>query len=770
MIKVCMFPRLEFDAEPTMGIERVELEIMARLRDKFLWTKEYSEADVILSNAGSFHSGLKEGQISPVRADQGFIAVVHGLYPTGDYAMGGGDYLVNRAIIQDVAISDNVIVPSAWVGLPLERDMFITPHVIHWGVNWQDWQHQEQPRGYALWNKNRVDQVCDPVPFHAAAALLPHLQFVRTPGELNPNFPLPKLPNLAILPNEAKPHLTMRRIIQQAGVYVATTKETGDIGSREALAAGVPVVAFGQGAVLDFLQHGVNGYIAEPGNIKDLANGIEYCLKHRAILGANAQELAKGYSWDVAAEQFKAVIEATYEAKQVELANPLISVVIPCHNYDQYVGTAIESVLSQESRYSFEVVVVDDASTDTSRAVIQAALAERPCGRLLENNVNQGVAKTRNLGLLAARGKFVLCLDADDQLLPGALQTLASALLKNPHLGIAYGGIEVVDTNGKPLPTNWLTLPFDYERQANGTFNQVPTCCMYRRKDALRIGGYRTTMQPAEDADLWTRLVTFTGKTARRVTPHNTFRYLAHAGSLSQVIRRNPHQERGLPAWAGVNRGIGAPANKGLISNPVKAYENPLVCVTIVGNGDKQATVDSLYEQTFWQWAIDTPAPYVLEWQAGQVYPPDILQQLWTKRELAMASKFCCGNVRPRKGTPMSQADFVLVEWLTSTNGSKILSFTKKRDINGKAVGYSSDFTVGITKSLVHKDDVQEGIKRGLWKLATVASEPSAHVFIPSFPPPPEPPVLLAELLEEIIAEPVPTPEPVAPKQTRKRK
>lgn len=769
MIKVSMLPRREFHDQPMMGVERVGLELMRRLQGDFEWCDDYIHADIVISHAGSFHGGLKEGQISPIRADQGFIAVVHGLYPTGDYAMGGGDYLANRAIIQDVAIADNVIVPSRWVGLPLERDMFIKPHVIHWGVNWQDWQHHEPNQGYALWNKNRVDQVCDPAAFHAVAALLPQIQFVRTPGELDDKHPLPKSPNLTILPLEAKKHLTMRQLVQQAGVYIATTKETGDIGSREALASGVPVCAFGQGAVLDFVQHGVNGYVVEPGNIEDLAQGIQYCLKHRAILGANARELAKGYSWNKAASQLKAIIKATYEAKQIELGNPLISVVIPCHNYSQYVAKAIDSVVNQECRYSFEVVVVDDASTDTSRAVIEAALADRPCGRLVCNEVNQGVAKTRNRGLAEARGKFALCLDADDQLLPGALQALAPALLKNPHLGIAYGGIEVVNTEGLQMKTNWLTLPFDYERQANGSFNQVPTCCMYRRADALRIGGYRTAMQPAEDADLWTRLTTFTHKTAKRVTPHNVFRYLMHGGSLSNTLRRNPHAERGLPAWAGVNRGIGAPPSKGLLSNPVRAYENPLICVTLVGEGDTQITMDSLHEQTFWQWGVNVPAPYQVEWQRGIAYPPTALQELWAKRELIM-TEFCCGSVKPRKGTPMSQADFVQVEWLQNMGGSKIWSFTKKRDINGKPVGYSSDFAAGITKSLVHKDDVQIGVDRGYWKLVPVSTQPAAQVFVPSFPPPPEPPGLIMNEeipVKKIISEVI---EPPIPKKVGRRK
>lgn len=87
MIKVAMLPRRQFNEQPMMGVERVGLELMKRLQGAFEWLDDYTQADVIISHAGSFHGGLLDNQISPVRADQGFVAVVHGLYPTNDYAM-----------------------------------------------------------------------------------------------------------------------------------------------------------------------------------------------------------------------------------------------------------------------------------------------------------------------------------------------------------------------------------------------------------------------------------------------------------------------------------------------------------------------------------------------------------------------------------------------------------------------------------------------------------------------------------------------------------
>ena len=99
---------------------------------------------------------------------------------------------------------------------------------------------------------------------------------------------------------------------------------------------------------------------------------------------------------------------------------PVISVVIPLYNKEPIIERTINSVLSQSSFNDFEVIVVDDGSTDGSAAVVERFNDERI--RLICQK-NGGPSKARNTGVEHARGEWIIFLDADDELLPDALQT-----------------------------------------------------------------------------------------------------------------------------------------------------------------------------------------------------------------------------------------------------------------------------------------------------------------------------------------------------------
>ena len=115
---------------------------------------------------------------------------------------------------------------------------------------------------------------------------------------------------------------------------------------------------------------------------------------------------------------------------------PLLSVVIPCYNRERLVGRAISSCLGQ-SLPGLEVVVVDDASTDQSAQVV-AGLAD-PRLRLVQHRANRGVCPARNTGADHASGEWLVMLDSDDELLPGALAMIAEQVrLAPPDVGCVY--------------------------------------------------------------------------------------------------------------------------------------------------------------------------------------------------------------------------------------------------------------------------------------------------------------------------------------------
>ncbi|WP_309067620.1 glycosyltransferase family 2 protein [Microbacterium sp.] len=133
-----------------------------------------------------------------------------------------------------------------------------------------------------------------------------------------------------------------------------------------------------------------------------------------------------------------AALEAVRLAPEPPLREATVSVVIPCFNYARYVEQAVHSALSQGG-VAVEVIVVDDASTDDSLAVIRRLAAQDQRVRVLANEVNRGPVATFNRGLAAATGEYLVRLDADDLLTPGALQRAAAVLQNLPEVGLVYG-------------------------------------------------------------------------------------------------------------------------------------------------------------------------------------------------------------------------------------------------------------------------------------------------------------------------------------------
>jgi CDP-glycerol glycerophosphotransferase len=103
---------------------------------------------------------------------------------------------------------------------------------------------------------------------------------------------------------------------------------------------------------------------------------------------------------------------------------PFFSIVIPVYDREGLIGRAIDSVLSQDFR-DFEIVVADDASRDRTREVVRERAARDPRVRLVAHRVNRGVCPARNTGVDAALAPWVIFLDSDDELAPGALALMA---------------------------------------------------------------------------------------------------------------------------------------------------------------------------------------------------------------------------------------------------------------------------------------------------------------------------------------------------------
>ena len=183
--------------------------------------------------------------------------------------------------------------------------------------------------------------------------------------------------------------------------------------------------------------------------------------------------------------------------------DPLVSIIIPNYNHAQYVGDAIWSVLTQEYR-NFEIIVVDDGSTDNSREVI-AQFGDKV---QYIHQKNAGLSAARNTGIKASKGVLIGVLDADDMYESIFLSTLVVTLQENPDADGVYCGYQFVDHKNNLLP-QIEARPVDhdklYDALLDGNFF-VPESIFLRRYVYDNVGLFDETLRACEDWDVWLRV------------------------------------------------------------------------------------------------------------------------------------------------------------------------------------------------------------------------------------------------------------------------
>lgn len=126
----------------------------------------------------------------------------------------------------------------------------------------------------------------------------------------------------------------------------------------------------------------------------------------------------------------------------------LISIIIPIYNADRYLGRCLDSILSQSYK-DIEIILIDDGSTDMSRLICEKYARKEPRIKIFFNE-NQGPGPARNCGLEMARGEYLFFVDADDELLPGALEENYKIAVQNKIDLIIFSYIKIVYKNKKP--------------------------------------------------------------------------------------------------------------------------------------------------------------------------------------------------------------------------------------------------------------------------------------------------------------------------------
>ena len=192
-------------------------------------------------------------------------------------------------------------------------------------------------------------------------------------------------------------------------------------------------------------------------------------------------------------------------------SQPLLSYIVLSYNYQDYIGQTIESIQAQGVS-DFEIVVVDDCSSDGSRDVVRAIDDSRI--RLMVNERNLGGAGAYNRAVDAARGTWLVNLDADDWINPGKAEAQLELAAANPSLDVIGTFVAFVDPKGEPhRESAALESVVNRQRDLNLVDAWIgcnPLCrssTMVRRSAHLRVGLDDPDMVRAPDYELWTRFL-----------------------------------------------------------------------------------------------------------------------------------------------------------------------------------------------------------------------------------------------------------------------
>jgi glycosyltransferase involved in cell wall biosynthesis len=215
---------------------------------------------------------------------------------------------------------------------------------------------------------------------------------------------------------------------------------------------------------------------------------------------------------------------ATHTPQAFPLARPAVSIIMPAYNVEPFVGGAIESVRSQTFS-DFELVVVDDGSTDGTAAAVERHAQEDGRIRLLRQ-ANRGLSAARNVALQHSRGAHFAILDSDDAWTPSFLGAQIDILERRPDVDIVTTNAWFVggSSSGRTAGPQPDPRPDPDLRNLLHDETSVFVMCVFRRRVYEAIGGFDEAFRSNEDYDFWIRAAIAGFRFARNDTPAAYYR------------------------------------------------------------------------------------------------------------------------------------------------------------------------------------------------------------------------------------------------------
>ncbi|MEQ8476377.1 glycosyltransferase [Fulvivirga sp.] len=207
------------------------------------------------------------------------------------------------------------------------------------------------------------------------------------------------------------------------------------------------------------------------------------------------------------------------------MKSPLITIYITNYNYEQFLRQSIESVLKQ-SLQDFDLLIIDDGSTDGSKAIIEEYRENNKVSIIYQQN--KGLNITNNVAMRMANGKYIMRLDADDFLEPTALEVMSAVLEADEELGLVFPDYYYVDIDGNKTGEekghNFEKEVSLYDQPAHGA------CTMVRLEFLRDLGGYNESFTCQDGYDLWIKFIMH-----HKVTnvSQSLFSYRRHGNNLT---------------------------------------------------------------------------------------------------------------------------------------------------------------------------------------------------------------------------------------------
>ena len=207
--------------------------------------------------------------------------------------------------------------------------------------------------------------------------------------------------------------------------------------------------------------------------------------------------------------------------------SPKVSVVLPTYNQARYLPQALDSVF-QQTFQDFELIVVNDGSTDTTGAIL--ADYQLKYDFILICQENKGLPIALNEGFQRARGVYLTWTSSDNIMMPNMLEVLSRALDEHAEAGLVYADWYVIDESDQIIS---IARTIDYDRFLLFRDNYINACFMYRRKCQDRVGFYDPNFIHGEDWEYWLRISKFFRMLHVREI---LYKYRRHGQSLTSFL------------------------------------------------------------------------------------------------------------------------------------------------------------------------------------------------------------------------------------------